>query len=1096
MKPAALTLLLTLSGLTASAATLSGTVLSSTGTPLAGIPIKVMRISATTGNLVSVSSAQTSTSTNGTFTTVNLSAGNYWVRAENVRVGLTGLITATGYEGAYHHPAGTRPDRDSASPIVITAATPAVTGLNLTLRPAFSVTGTVEPRSSVDSTLIDFDVEDAVTGRLLPLITTRANNDGTYALHGFPVGTYRIQCDPDPSLGFFPVYQGDVFRADDAVPLAISGPATLNFNLSPGFAISGVVSADGLPVPGIDIDVYELSPAGYRFVPDAAVTSTNTPGVYATGNLPPGQYVVKADPAPGDFLALSYHNAAGQQASFVEQASVLPLLTAGVTNAHIALVSGASLGGFVTTSGGAPAAGMDLDVFDAAGTRMEQGGSVLADGSYQVGPLPAGDYLVRADPTAGQSYVRVYHPAAAFRAEAAPVAVTGGVDVAGVNMMVAEGGWVEGSVSLPGGGAATNLNVDILNEAGRVLEMVGHTDAAGHFRLGPVAAGNHRVRADPDAARLLARVYHPAALAEAGGALVPVTALQTNLGVNIQLSAAGAVAGTVRDALGSPLAGVDLDVFDAVTLARIDVSAATGADGSYLVGPLNAGSVLVRAQPVPGDPHLTLYHPGALFIEQAAAVPVAVGAIQSGRDFSLPTGGFIAGMIVSAADGQPAAGIDLDLYDGAGLLMEVNAASDGAGGYRIGPVPAGSYTLRADPSALQFLCRTYHPDTLDSALAQPIPVAGPGPDATANFSLAGAGAISGVVRDALGAPLPGIDIDVYTLSGLRVDADASSAVDGTFLIGPIPAGEVVVRADPDADQPWVREWYAEADRVAAAMSILAETNVESGGIDFTLDSGSTISGLITGTNGLPLAGIDLDVYALTGGAALEQTALSGPDGRYTLGPVPAGSWAVRANPTAIQGYETRYFTAAGSITNAVPVPVGAGTPAAAVNFVLGRNDAPVARLSPFAGIQPDGSFSLAALASTDSNGDRLVFRWRQLSGPALGVSDPAAASPVFSFAQPGDGSVAEIELVARDFSIDSAPVVLRVRNGAPLIEAAVRPDGTLSLDWTLGAPAQPYTLQVSPDLVNWQAVSGAGAFHAVHPGAEPRAYFRVQAGGP
>ena len=53
------------------------------------------------------------------------------------------------------------------------------------------------------------------------------------------------------------------------------------------------------------------------------------------------------------------------------------------------------------------------------------------------------------------------------------------------------------------------------------------------------------------------------------------------------------------------------------------------------------------------------------------------------------SGGLISGTI-TATNGMPLVGIDIDLFDTAGRMVEVNASTDSNGFYLIGSVPAGA----------------------------------------------------------------------------------------------------------------------------------------------------------------------------------------------------------------------------------------------------------------------------------------------------------------------------------------------------------------------------------------------------------------------
>lgn len=76
--------------------------------------------------------------------------------------------------------------------------------------------------------------------------------------------------------------------------------------------------------------------------------------------------------------------------------------------------------------------------------------------------------------------------------------------------------------------------------------------------------------------------------------------------------------------------------------------------------------------------------------------------------------------------------------------------------------------------------------------------------------------------------------------------------------------------------------------------------------------------------------------------------------------------------------------------------------------------------------------TLDGTASADADGDRLVYRWSQVAGPAVTLSDPAAAKP--SFTAPRASGTLTFALVVGDGKVESAPasVDVTVRDRAPV----------------------------------------------------------------
>jgi hypothetical protein len=95
-----------------------------------------------------------------------------------------------------------------------------------------------------------------------------------------------------------------------------------------------------------------------------------------------------------------------------------------------------------------------------------------------------------------------------------------------------------------------------------------------------------------------------------------------------------------------------------------------------------------------------------------------------------------------------------------------------------------------------------------------------------------------------------------------------------------------------------------------------------------------------------------------------------------------------------------------------------------------------------------------------------------------------------------DGTAFSFELVARDFTLESAPYVLNFVYGPPVITACSFTGGLIKIQWTLGSPPQPYALQSALDLRDWtwtNVVVGNAFSHSVA-ATNAKAFYRVAGG--
>ncbi|MBB5787017.1 carboxypeptidase regulatory-like domain-containing protein [Jiangella mangrovi] len=130
----------------------------------------------------------------------------------------------------------------------------------------------------------------------------------------------------------------------------------------------------------------------------------------------------------------------------------------------------------------------------------------------------------------------------------------------------------------------------------------------------------------------------------------------------------GAVAGTVVDETGQPLAGA--------TVQAGAQSATTGADGRY------------RLLLEPGDHTLRFARPGSTPVEQAVTV-TAGGELTADATLTSSGLGAVSGTVTSGRDGAPVAGALVALSG-----TELTATTDATGAYALADVPGGTYELR------------------------------------------------------------------------------------------------------------------------------------------------------------------------------------------------------------------------------------------------------------------------------------------------------------------------------------------------------------------------------------------------------------------
>ncbi|MEM7395592.1 MAG: hypothetical protein AAF492_24945, partial [Verrucomicrobiota bacterium] len=164
-----------------------------------------------------------------------------------------------------------------------------------------------------------------------------------------------------------------------------------------------------------------------------------------------------------------------------------------------------------------------------------------------------------------------------------------------------------------------------------------------------------------------------------------------------------------------------------------------------------------------------------------------------------------------------------------------------------------------------------------------------------------------------------------------------------------------------------------------------------------------------------------------------------------------------------------------------------------IDFMLGSNLPPIPILAPFGGITGN-MFVLDASSSIDPDGDPISYGWTQISGPPSTIQSPTAAVTVVNSAD--QNQLLVYRLVVQDPFGAQASLNVPVNHGPirVFIEENIG-ENSYSLSWTLGAPAQPYALRETEDLITpaWTNIYQGNDLHVEKPCSNGvnRLYFLI-----
>ena len=235
----------------------------------------------------------------------------------------------------------------------------------------------------------------------------------------------------------------------------------------------------------------------------------------------------------------------------------------------------------------------------------------------------------------------------------------------------------------------------------------------------------------------------------------------------------------------------------------------------------------------------------------------------------------LSGTVTEEAGGSPVNGIEIVVRNANGSFVAFTT-TDAFGDYQVEGLDPGTYFVNTAGST--GLIDEIYDDvpcpggSCSISIGDPIPVVQDAVTAGIDFALAQGGTISGTItEDGTGAPLQGIDLDVFDAQGrfLSVSPNPFTDLNGDYVIVGLPTGTYFVEADPSSSQGYIDELYDDipclgCDPTTGTPIAVTAPN-DTPGIDFALEPGGSISGTVTEeSSGDPVTSVTVQVYNAQG----------------------------------------------------------------------------------------------------------------------------------------------------------------------------------------------------------------------------------------
>ena len=497
------------------------------------------------------------------------------------------------------------------------------------------------------------------------------------------------------------------------------------------------------------------------------------------------------------------------------------------------------------------------------------GTRTASDGTYTITGLAQGDYRVQVHADDQGLAGEFYNDTPEWN-QAIKVSATAATTTASINFSLAGGGSVTGVVT---------------------------RDSDGTYTITGLASGEYRVHAEGSG---LAGEFYDNTADWRQAAKVAVTAGQTTPAINFTLATGGSISGVVlRASDNTPVA--DADVWAMSYNCCGGNGTRTAADGTYTIKGLTAGDyrVEVQAEGLAGE----LYDNVTQFF-QADRATVTGGADTGAINFILDAGGSISGRIYEADGVTPVVGADVWANQQGGGGNHTESGADGS--FTIEGLAPGNYEVQTQAEGF---VREFYPGTTDENAATAVTVTAGGNATGINFTLDVGGSISGTVYQADGTtPIGGAFVIAQTFSAtwppFGPSREATTNSDGTYtIIGLAPGDHRLVAIADEAG--FALEMYPGGIDPQAAGKVTVTSGGDTGGIDFTLVPGGSISGR---------------VYQ--------------DDGTYSIEGLHAAEYLVRSMDFVGLGYAQEYYDNVADAGSATKVTVVATNDTPNIDFTL------------------------------------------------------------------------------------------------------------------------------------------------------------------
>ena len=431
------------------------------------------------------------------------------------------------------------------------------------------------------------------------------------------------------------------------------------------------------------------------------------------------------------------------------------------------------------------------------------------------------------------------------------------------------------------------------------------------------------------------------------------------------------------------------------------------------------------------------------FGKHIAIVGILATALAPVRGFAAE----ISGQVISRADGTPLHNIYASAYrqNGNSWQLMNGAYTDSAGNYTIKWLSAGTYRVQFTHWGGAYL-QTHYTNALDLADATDVPVNSETSKVNGiNVTMRTIPTFTGRVTGPDGeTPLAGIQVTAYlrTGGGWQEKSCAFTDTYGEYSILWLDPGTYRVYF-ADWSGPYLNEYYNRADDLNSAQDIVFPRDEDVANINAALRYKPTISGRVTGPDGVtPLAGIYAAAFQWTGTAWQEiSSCTTDAAGNYTIKWLGLGTYRVQFFEWSGK-YLGECYPHADTLADAADIVMGTNTVYTGIDAALRPVRSISGRVTDRQNQAALSGIAVTAYKSAGASWQSVSNRLTDADGFYV-FSNLVAGTYRVQFADPAGAHHGEYYCQAPDLAAAN-DIVLNATSAVRNVDAALRPLASIS----------------------------------------------------